>query len=272
MRITCPNCGAQYEVPDDVIPDEGRDVQCSNCGDTWFQTRSEQYSLDELPEDDSDADVAADSLAEAEAEDSPDPAEAEVEATGVPAKETGKRGIDPAVANILQEEAQHEARLRAAESSTLESQGDLGLESLPPDGASQRAREARERMDRLRGHPDPAAAETAADTPAEEMPRSRSRLLPDVEEVSSSLRPDETEMTAETAPEIEVDEPARRGGFARGFGFVVLIVVVLIVVYANEGTIVSAVPTLEPGVSAYTDQVDKLRIWLDARLSGFIPE
>ena len=52
----------------------------------------------------------------------------------------------------------------------------------------------------------------------------------------------------------------------------VLIVVVLIVVYANEGTIVSAVPTLEPGVSAYTDQVDKLRIWLDARLSGFIPE
>ena len=37
MRLTCPNCGAQYEVPDDVIPDEGRDVQCSNCGDTWFQ-------------------------------------------------------------------------------------------------------------------------------------------------------------------------------------------------------------------------------------------
>ena len=91
--------------------------------------------------------------------------------------------------------------------------------------------------------------------------------------VATRVRSDsETEMTAETAPEIEVDEPARRGGFARGFGFVVLIVVVLIVVYANEGTIVSAVPTLEPGVSAYTDQVDKLRIWLDARLSGFIPE
>lgn len=38
MRLTCPNCGAQYEVPDDVIPESGRDVQCSNCGDTWFQT------------------------------------------------------------------------------------------------------------------------------------------------------------------------------------------------------------------------------------------
>jgi predicted Zn finger-like uncharacterized protein len=37
MRITCPNCGAQYEVDPRVIPDIGRDVQCSNCGHTWFQ-------------------------------------------------------------------------------------------------------------------------------------------------------------------------------------------------------------------------------------------
>jgi len=37
MRITCPNCGAQYEVDARVIPDLGRDVQCSNCGHTWFQ-------------------------------------------------------------------------------------------------------------------------------------------------------------------------------------------------------------------------------------------
>ncbi|MCU0907009.1 MAG: zinc-ribbon domain-containing protein [Rhodobacteraceae bacterium] len=37
MRITCPNCGAQYEVDARVIPDMGRDVQCSNCGHTWFQ-------------------------------------------------------------------------------------------------------------------------------------------------------------------------------------------------------------------------------------------
>ncbi len=37
MRLTCPNCGAQYEVPDDIIPETGRDVQCSNCGNTWFE-------------------------------------------------------------------------------------------------------------------------------------------------------------------------------------------------------------------------------------------
>ncbi|WP_372839736.1 zinc-ribbon domain-containing protein [Phaeovulum sp.] len=37
MRLICPNCGAQYEVDDSVIPDAGRDVQCSACGQTWFQ-------------------------------------------------------------------------------------------------------------------------------------------------------------------------------------------------------------------------------------------
>ncbi len=37
MRLICPNCGAQYEVDDSVIPDGGRDVQCSACGQSWFQ-------------------------------------------------------------------------------------------------------------------------------------------------------------------------------------------------------------------------------------------
>ncbi|MEM9855677.1 MAG: zinc-ribbon domain-containing protein, partial [Pseudomonadota bacterium] len=36
MRLQCPNCDATYEVPDSVIPPEGRDVQCSNCGTAWF--------------------------------------------------------------------------------------------------------------------------------------------------------------------------------------------------------------------------------------------
>ncbi|MEL6701097.1 MAG: zinc-ribbon domain-containing protein, partial [Pseudomonadota bacterium] len=36
VRLICPNCDAEYEVPDSVIPAEGRDVQCSNCGTTWF--------------------------------------------------------------------------------------------------------------------------------------------------------------------------------------------------------------------------------------------
>ena len=38
MLIKCPNCNAQYEVPNDIIPTAGRDVQCSSCSKTWFVT------------------------------------------------------------------------------------------------------------------------------------------------------------------------------------------------------------------------------------------
>ncbi|MFV2002813.1 MAG: zinc-ribbon domain-containing protein, partial [Paracoccaceae bacterium] len=41
MRMICPNCSAQYEVDKSVIPDGGRDVQCSNCGHTWFQSHQD---------------------------------------------------------------------------------------------------------------------------------------------------------------------------------------------------------------------------------------
>ena len=36
VRLLCPKCDAEYEIPNDVIPAEGRDVQCSGCQETWF--------------------------------------------------------------------------------------------------------------------------------------------------------------------------------------------------------------------------------------------
>lgn len=39
MRLVCPNCEAKYEVPEDAIPESGRDVQCANCGHAWYQMR-----------------------------------------------------------------------------------------------------------------------------------------------------------------------------------------------------------------------------------------
>lgn len=78
MRLTCPNCGAQYEVARDAVPAEGRDVQCSNCGVTW--------------------------LAKPEAEPKPAPAAA-----------AGPRStITPEIAEILRAEAAREAAARRA--------------------------------------------------------------------------------------------------------------------------------------------------------------
>ncbi len=48
MRLICPNCGAQYEVDDSVIPEAGRDVQCSGCGQTWFQPSAAMIEAAEI--------------------------------------------------------------------------------------------------------------------------------------------------------------------------------------------------------------------------------
>lgn len=37
MRLVCPKCSSQYEVDISLFPDEGREVQCSNCEEIWFQ-------------------------------------------------------------------------------------------------------------------------------------------------------------------------------------------------------------------------------------------
>jgi predicted Zn finger-like uncharacterized protein len=49
MRLICPNCDAQYEVGDSAIPAGGRDVQCSNCGNTWYQLPDQAVTMSAKP-------------------------------------------------------------------------------------------------------------------------------------------------------------------------------------------------------------------------------
>ncbi len=49
MRLICPNCEAQYEVADNAIPSGGRDVQCSNCGNTWYQLPGQAVAMATKP-------------------------------------------------------------------------------------------------------------------------------------------------------------------------------------------------------------------------------
>ncbi|WP_299906083.1 zinc-ribbon domain-containing protein [uncultured Paracoccus sp.] len=37
IRLTCPECGAEYRVDATAIPADGRDVECSSCGHGWHQ-------------------------------------------------------------------------------------------------------------------------------------------------------------------------------------------------------------------------------------------
>lgn len=271
MRLICPNCDAQYEVPDDVIPTEGRDVQCSNCGQTWFQ-----HHPDNPPAPSPQAE--------------PEPTEERAQPAAEPEQARKSREIDPSIADILRQEAEQERQAREAE--TLESQPELGLDDIaeqpapepepeaevpqpePEDETVRRSREARARMARLRGEePEPAPEPQIAAAATAAAAGSRRDLLPDIEEINSTLRStgDRKGAAAQSgAPEAEPVVKARQRSFRRGFATSVVIVALLVALYVATPRIIGAVPAAQPVLTAYTGQVDALRLWLDGRITTLL--
>lgn len=301
MRLICPNCGAQYEIPDGVIPENGRDVQCSNCGDTWFQQHPDQNpdvtTSDDLgepapPEEwdpglekETTQEPVSDSKPEPEVAAAPEPEpqpepvaaprepvdqepDVPLEAT-VPTNEPQRRALDPEVADLLRQEAEQEKLARAAEAQALESQPDLGLDNADQDEATRRAREAQERMARMRGETAATASAEAAAVAA--AASSRRDLLPDIDEINSTLRASNERRTPVDEDGAEYPEPEpQKGGFRSGFLLMILIAIIAVCVYLYAAQISAALPMAEPWLNSYVAAVDAGRAWLDAQLSGVL--
>jgi predicted Zn finger-like uncharacterized protein len=275
MRITCPNCGAQYEVDDALIPEAGRDVQCSNCGKGWFQARPPEPA-----ETDEDAPVAAARVEDIAVEDTvtaasvAEPPEAPVARAPEPepedemppplaqpapalidedADEGGPppaiepRRPDESVLSVLREEAQREIAQRRQETAGIESQPDLGL------------------AEPIERRTTPSAADTAAG--AAVAGAARRDLLPDIDEINSTLRSDAERgpVPASDAGDVQVE---RRRGFRMGFGLVLLLVAALIALYIGAGWLARTVPALAPLLAAYVDAANGFRGWLDGLLAA----
>jgi predicted Zn finger-like uncharacterized protein len=238
MRLTCPNCNAQYEVDERVIPQNGRDVQCSACGHTWYQYPMEvalQMRAAELEDDDD--------------EDDDIPAPPPLDGTG----RANTPRIDKTVLDVLREEADRELAERKRGREELESQGDLGLVRRPT-----RSKAA---PSRIYGEDDPAAPppnpDILEDEPEEHHDRQRRRnLLPDIEELSSTLEPGNEPRDGEddTDPTVEGQR-----GFRRGLSVVMMVVLALVALYLLAPLIVSYVPAARGPLAAYVGLIDGLR-------------
>ncbi|HSF63981.1 MAG TPA: zinc-ribbon domain-containing protein [Paracoccaceae bacterium] len=240
MRLTCPNCDAQYEVDDSAIPDTGRDVQCSNCGHAWFQLPPDVEAALEAEEAVFDASPRP-APPEAAEDDAPPPPVAAVAPAPSP-----RRALDENLMAILREEAERETAARRAERARgIEVQPDLGLDqaaSMPPMT------------------PLPEAAPSR--------PASRRELLPDIEEINSTLRasdPPETGAIAEAAAEARA-----RSGFRTGFVLVLLVAVLGVAVYAMAPRIAHNLPASAPAMQAYVATIDGARLRLDGAVQGLI--
>lgn len=259
MRLICPNCDAEYEVDDAVIPSGGRDVQCSNCGHTWFQVAAgEEAVASEAPAKPSAAPPPDETSTPTEAAETPADDDETYDDAEVAAPQPKRQELDDAVLGVLREEAEREAEARRTEGrsgASLESQPELGL------GGARTG--LQERMARLRGV-------ASSETVGQNSPRRD--LLPDIEEINSTLRAT-SERQSEAAIHGASDEalendplPRKRGSFGFGFGLVILIAALLIGLYMLAPTISAAVPAAKPFLQSYVIMMDKARIALNSGL------
>lgn len=275
MRLICPNCDAQYEVADSAIPEDGRDVQCSSCGQTWFQKslaviereeiEAEKAELEQqtiqtqqvetqtpIKEPDSDA-LDEPPLEPTDQPVDDEPADQLVENPRAETELAQKKPSEAAM-NILREEAELAAQSRQAPpASGLETQPDLGLDTPQTTTAPQNPI-VQERRANLQ--------ENAPEIPEH---RSRRDLLPDIEAINSTLRAtSDRNDTANAIGALPLEQRRiRRRGFRLGFGLVLILSALAIVLYAYTPQIVDKFPQIKPFLAQYVERVNELRNWLE---------
>ena len=119
-------------------------------------------------------------------------------------------------------------------------------------------------MARMRGEAAPAIGAAVTSQSG-----SRKELLPDIDEINSSLR-------SESEREIGQDRPApepevqRRKGFRYGFSLMLVIATILLLAYLYAPQLAERVPALAGPLEAYVDTADRVRIWLDRTIQGLV--
>lgn len=245
MRLLCPNCDAEYEVDASVIPDNGRDVQCSNCGHAWFQLPPEIE-------------------AEIEAEDALYDAPPAPVAAPVPAEmpeELPRRGIDESVLAVLREEADRETAARRSDAPQgIETQTEMGLAPQAATGGS-----VAQRIARMKGVEAPVAAAPPA------RPQTRREMLPEIEEINSTLRASSEKRSGESAAVADTMAAAKgSGGFRSGFVLMLVLAILLVIVYVMAPRISQQIPGASAAMEAYVASVDHARLVLDGLMKSAI--
>lgn len=272
MRLICPNCDAQYDIDDDVIPQGGRDVECSNCSHTWFQTNTakapagimsraiptplEHEVEPELETDiepilETDIEPVLESDIEPEFESDIEPV---LESDDEPAYEAAapvrpklptRKPLDSSIADILRQES--------------------GLAQTEPDRATpataemDQAARTRGRISQLTNEEDAAPPEPAvADTPN----NSRLRTIPSIDEINANLRAQTEGRNTPAQKAIAQEQAGQRRGFRRGFAMMLVLIGLAITPYFFVDQIVERAPQSRGFMEQYVQTVDQIRVQL----------
>lgn len=301
MRLTCPNCRAQYEVDDSAIPARGRDVQCSSCGHGWFErpvAAGDAVATSVPPRTPPPDTPTRDTDLDAVPSDAPEPAPPPGMIPQGP-RLAPKRALDPAIAEVLRAEAAREANRRRQESAELlEEQQEFSLTpgAMPPTGDAGAAIPADAASGSVTDSvpdpvpdppedahtPDGPEAPSQTDTPLpkattapprfseatrEQVPRRD--LLPDIEEINSSLRAKGvggTDARKMYTPEQSHEYKRQGRGFRLGFSVVLILATACVLIYGFAPKIAAIAPGLAPSLEVYVAEVNAARAWINGQL------
>jgi hypothetical protein len=237
-----------------LIPDEGRDVQCSGCGFAWFVAHPDQ--------------IAAEENEQALFDPPPN-----LPPTSTPNSTAGVnptiRPVDQAILDVLREESAREITQRRAETRpVIESQTEFGLQGADSNAPSY-ARPGEpasaydsgpisataEKVARLKGvSAPPPHAPAASGAPAASK---RSDLLPGIDEINSSLRP-ASEKRPGAGAAVAKTMPGK-AGFGRGFMFGLLIWALIVAGYVMAPELSRQIPAIASLLGAFVAFVDGIR-------------
>ena len=166
-----------------------------------------------------------------------------------------RRPADAADTDLLREEADLElSQRRAKPSESLQSQTELGLDSLTERKTPSRA--LRARMARSSGSEN--TFEDTEPTSEADYQAPQRDLLPDIDEINSTLRQDDN---------VGAQAASGRGGFRFGFGLMLVLCIAAILAYAFAPNLAAAVPGAEPALLRFVDVANQLRDWIDGLLA-----
>lgn len=260
MRIVCPSCNAQYEIDVSLLPDGGREVQCSACGHIWFQSGAAS-ATDTTSAPEPSPSPAAPELNTPTDQTSPNTASPETDSASqtdepdlTPEEDTALEGdddqprtvpqpqaVDAKVLDILRDEAEYEAQQRAREATGLETQPELGLLGAAPwPSKPERAEDEDTRASAGK-------AKTAA--PA----------FPDIDDISESLEPVGRKRDKNSAFEVPATGEEKKRSFLRGMMLPVILALILVSLYLAAPAIIDAIPASAPILTGYVNTIDELR-------------
>jgi hypothetical protein len=99
-----------------------------------------------------------------------------------------------------------------------------------------------------------------------ERPHPRRDLLPDIEEINSTLRPGAVARDDEDAPALA--PPPERAAFRTGFFSVLLVALVMLMLYVMAPQLAERFPGIAGALNGYVASVDALRLWLDGLMQS----